>query len=75
MAANPALLCIHRNPIQNDTLWENGYEILTAANGSEGLRLFMSLPVDTIVLEYHLGFLDGGMVAAEIDLPPEISTI
>ncbi len=73
MAANPTLLCIHRDPTQNETLWENGYEILTAANGREGLRLFMSLPVDAIVLEYHLGFLDGGMVAAEIKkVRPEI---
>jgi CheY-like chemotaxis protein len=32
----------------------------------DGLRLFMAHAVDAIVLEYHLGLLDGGMVADEI---------
>jgi DNA-binding response OmpR family regulator len=40
--------------------------LLTASNGCEGLRLFMSRPVDAVVLEYQLGLLDGGVVAAEI---------
>jgi CheY-like chemotaxis protein len=40
--------------------------VLTAANGHEGLRLFMSQPVDAIVLEYHLGLLDGAAIAHEI---------
>jgi CheY-like chemotaxis protein len=66
MATNNTLLCIHRNPAQLSLLQENGYELLTATNGSEGLRLLMSRPVDAIVLEYHLGLLDGAFVAAEI---------
>jgi DNA-binding response OmpR family regulator len=45
---------------------ENGYELVTATNGHDGLRLFMSRPVDTIVLEYPLGLLDGSVIAAEI---------
>jgi len=47
-------------------LRDNGYELITATNGSEGLRLLMSRSVDAIVLEYHLGLLDGAVVAAEI---------
>jgi DNA-binding NarL/FixJ family response regulator len=39
---------------------------VTATNGHDGLRLFMSRPVDAIVLDYHLGLLDGEVVAAEI---------
>jgi DNA-binding response OmpR family regulator len=66
MAANPTLLCIHRNPIQLSLLQDNGYDLVTATNGHEGLRLFMSRPVDAIVLEYHLGLLDGAVLAAEI---------
>jgi len=66
MAANSTLLCIHRDPAQLSLLQENGYELVTASNGSEGLRLLMSRPVDAIVLEYHLGLLDGAVVAAEI---------
>ena len=47
-------------------LRDNGYEVLAATNGRDGLRLFMTRQVDAIVLEYHLGFLDGGLVASEI---------
>jgi CheY-like chemotaxis protein len=64
--ATSTLLCIHRNPAQLSLLQENGYELVTATNGAEGLRLLMSRPVDAIVLEYHLGLLDGAVVATEI---------
>jgi DNA-binding response OmpR family regulator len=47
-------------------LQERGFELLTATNGREGLRLFASQPVDAIVLDYHLGLLDGLAVANEI---------
>ena len=66
MASNNTLLCIHQDPTQLSLLQEHGYELLTATNGSDGLRLFMSRPVDAIVLDYRLGLLDGGVVAAEI---------
>jgi DNA-binding response OmpR family regulator len=49
-----------------DLLAGKGYGLVTAANGSEGLRLFMSRPVDAVVLEYYLGLLDGAVVADEI---------
>jgi DNA-binding response OmpR family regulator len=60
------LLCIHRDPAQLSVLQDNGYDLVTATNGHDGLRLFMSQPVDAIVLEYHLGLLNGLVVAAEI---------
>src|ERR1700690_3356642 len=66
MGDNATLLCIHRDPAQLTLLQENGYELLTATTGHEGLRLFASQPVDAIVLEYHLGLLDGTFVASEI---------
>jgi len=66
MGDNGTLLCIHRDPAQLNLLQENGYELVTAANGSEGLRLLMTRPVDAIVLEYNLGLLDGATVATEI---------
>lgn len=66
MAANNTLLCIHRDPAQLSLLQENGYELVTATSGHEGLRLLASQPVDAIVLEYHLGFLEGTFVASEI---------
>src|ERR1022692_796617 len=66
MATNNTLLCIHRDPAQLNLLQENGYDLVTATNGHEGLRLFASRPVDAIVLEYHLGLLDGAVIADEI---------
>src|ERR1700739_168852 len=66
MATNNTLLCIHRDPGQLSVLQENGYELVTATSGSEALRLLMTRPVDAIVLEYHLGLLDGAVVAAKI---------
>ncbi len=66
MASNNTLLCIHREPTQLRLLQENGYDLVTATNGREGLQLFMLRPVDAIVIEYHLGLLDGLVVAAEI---------
>jgi CheY-like chemotaxis protein len=76
MATNSTLLCIHRDPAQLGLLQENGYQLVTATNGHDGLRLFMSRPVDAIVLEYHLGLLDGGIVAAEIKkVKPELPIV
>ena len=76
MAGNNTLLCIHRDPSQLSLLQENGYELVTAANGSGGLRLLMTRPVDAIVLEPHLGLLDGAVVAAEIKkVKPQIPIV
>ena len=66
MATINTVLCIHRDPNQLALLEEGGYGLVTARNGSEGLRLLMSKPVDAVVLEYHLGLLDGAVVADEI---------
>ena len=66
MAATSTVLCIHRDPAQLNLLKEKGYGLVTATNGSDGLRLLMSRPVDAVVLEYYLGLLDGAVVANEI---------
>ncbi len=76
MATNNTLLCIHRDPAQLSLLQENGYELLTATNGHDGLQLFASRPVDAIVLEYHLGLLDGAIIADEIKrVRPEVPIV
>jgi DNA-binding response OmpR family regulator len=66
MAAHSTLLCIHRDPAQLSLLKKSGHELLTATNARDGLRLFRLQTVDAIVVEYHLGLLDGAVVAAEI---------
>lgn len=66
MAAPSTVLCIRRDPEQLTLLREKGYGLVTAMNGSEGLRLLMSRPADAVVLEYYLGLLDGAVVADEI---------
>jgi DNA-binding response OmpR family regulator len=76
MGSNSTLLCIHRDPDQLSLLKEGGYHLATATNGSDGLRLFMSRPVDAVVLEYHLGRLDGAAVADEIKhIRPEVPIV
>ena len=76
MTAPRTILCIHREPAQLSLLQDNGYELVTASNGGDGLRLFMSRPVDAIVMEYHLGLLDGTVIANEIkQVRPEIPII
>ena len=47
-------------------LQERGFSLITATHGSQGLRLLVSQPVDAVILEYHLGLLDGAVVADEI---------
>ena len=66
MATHSTLLCIHRDPAQMTLLQEKVYELVTATNSSDGLRLLMSRPVDAIVLEYHLGLADRAVLATEI---------
>ena len=74
--ATSTLLCIHRDPAELSLLQDNGYELVTATSGSEGLRLFMAQPVDGIVLEYHLGLLDGAPVADLIkQVRPEVPIV
>lgn len=76
MATNATLLCIHRDPAELSLLKENGYELATATNGSDGLRLFMSRPVHAVVLEYHLGLLDGATIADQIkQVRPEVPIV
>src|SRR5580700_2271307 len=76
MATNSTVLCIHRDPAQLSSLKEQGYDLVTATNGSEGLRIFMSRTVNAIVLEYHLGLLDGATIASSIkQVRPDVPII
>lgn len=76
MAAQSTLLCIHRDPGQLLHLEQNGYRLVTATCGHEGLHLLMLQAVDAVVIEYHLGLLDGVVVASEIkQVRPELPIV
>jgi CheY-like chemotaxis protein len=76
MGTQSTLLCIHRDPRQLLHLEENGYRLVTATCGVEGLRLLMSQAVDAVVIEYHLGLLDGAVVASEMkQVRPQIPIV
>ena len=52
----------------------NGYEVLSALNGSDALQLVASTSVDLVVLDYYMPIMSGGTVAMEMrsmlpDLP------
>jgi CheY-like chemotaxis protein len=47
-------------------LESRGYAVLTANNGSDGLRVFDENPVDLVVLDYYMPELNGGEVASEM---------
>lgn len=51
----------------------NGYRVLTARGGADGLRLFRSQPVDAVILDYQMPEMDGGEVATRMkDLRPQV---
>ena len=62
------ILCIddHWNGLigRKMLLEENGYKVLEAAGGLEGLELFHSHPVDAVVLDYQMPGMNGDVVAA-----------
>src|SRR5271156_3334313 len=47
-------------------LEKNGYEVLEASGGDEGLKLFRKHPVDAVVLDYQMPGMNGDVVAAKM---------
>ena len=47
-------------------LENNGYEVLEATGGNEGLRVFLSHSVDAVVLDYQMPGMNGDAVAAKM---------
>jgi CheY-like chemotaxis protein len=64
------ILCIddHWNGLlgRKMLLEENGYEVLEATSGDEGLKLFFSRSVDAVVLDYQMTGMNGDVVAAKM---------
>jgi CheY-like chemotaxis protein len=64
------LLCIDDEPIglqvRKLLLQREGYEVLTALSGVEGLQLFNANPVSAVVLDYSMPGMNGDQVAEEM---------
>jgi CheY-like chemotaxis protein len=43
-----------------------GYDVLTAPSGREGLQLFLSKPVDAVIVDYWMADMNGLAVAKEL---------
>jgi len=57
-------------------LESQGYEVLTASSGPEGLELFVAHPIEAVVLDYSMPGMNGGQVAAELKrLNPNIKIL
>jgi CheY-like chemotaxis protein len=64
------ILCIddHWNGLigRKMLLENNGYRVLEATGGDEGLKLFLSHSVDAVVLDYQMPGMNGDVVAAKM---------
>jgi CheY-like chemotaxis protein len=51
----------------------SGYEVLTAQSGEQGLELFVSHPIDAVVLDYKMPGMNGDRVARQMRrVKPEV---
>jgi CheY-like chemotaxis protein len=70
MVRTATILCIDDDPAslvcRTFLLKANGYEVITAGSGLEGLSLFKSCAVDLVVLDYAMPEMDGGAVASQL---------
>jgi len=68
--AKTTILCIDDHWLglirRKRLLEENGYEVLEATNGQEGLELFLSQPVDAVILDYQIPGMSGDVIAAKM---------
>ncbi len=70
MARLKTILCIddHWNGLIGRKMFleNNGYEVLQASGGDEGLKLFQSHAVDAVVLDYQMPGMKGDVVAKKM---------
>ena len=63
-----AVLCVDDEAVglqvRKILLEREGYRVLTASNGADGLSLFQQNQIHAVVLDYSMPGMDGGQVAA-----------
>jgi CheY-like chemotaxis protein len=64
------ILCIDDDPnqlvLRRHLLQKSGYLVLTTNGGPNGLKVFSTRMVDTVVLDYAMPMMNGGVVAAQM---------
>lgn len=67
---NAVVLCVDDEPVglsvRKMTLESQGYCVLTAENGSQGLAIFSAKPVDLVILDYKMPGMNGDVVAEKM---------
>ena len=71
MTGKPVILSCSDNASSNldgrkILLEENGYQVLTAANGKDAVQAFVANPVDLVLLDWHIPQKDGGVAAMQM---------
>jgi CheY-like chemotaxis protein len=74
------LLCIDDEPIglrvRKMLLEREGYQVLTALSGPEGLAIFAANPVEAVVVDYSMPGMNGDQVAKEMKrLKPSVKIL
>jgi CheY-like chemotaxis protein len=74
------ILCVDDEPtglmVRKILLERQGYEVITALSGPEGLQLLMAHPVEAVVLDYAMPGMNGDQVAAAMKrLKPEVKIL
>lgn len=74
------LLCVDDEltglKVRKIILERQGYEVLTASAGAEGLHVFEGHDVDAVVLDYYMPGMNGGAVATRMkQAKPEVPII
>jgi CheY-like chemotaxis protein len=66
----PLVLCVDDElvglRVRKILLERAGYRVLTALNGAAGLEIFVSEPVEAVVLDYSMPGMHGGEVASRM---------
>jgi CheY-like chemotaxis protein len=69
-APRPALLYVDDHPerleLLRALLETRGYDVVTALNGPDGLRRFLTHKIELAILDYYMPSMDGGAVALQM---------
>ncbi|MEO5936514.1 MAG: response regulator [Terriglobales bacterium] len=69
-APRPALLYVDDKPARLEVLKAileaRGYQVITALNGPDGLRSFLTHKIKLAILDYYMPSMDGGAVALQM---------